>query len=302
MLVTRSNFIFLRLMQAIGFYLLLPFLYFFSILPMPVLRQISNVFRFFLYTVFKYRKEVVFRNLRNSFPNKTEAEIKAIADDFYVYLCDTLLETVKSFTMTDKQLAKWCRIDNYELVQQEIDKGRNVMFVLGHYGNWEWGGGALAKRAPLPLKAAYKPLSNPYFEKLMYNSRTRLSIYLIPKRKLLSHLTDSQNQQTLLVLIADQSPNPKEHYWVNFLRQDTAMVTGMEKIAWQYDYSIFYSTIHREKRNQYAIHFQKMTDTPAALPPYAISQQFMQLLEADIDKDPAPYLWSHRRWKLKKPV
>lgn len=268
---------------------------------MGMLRQISNVLRFFLQNVAGYRKEVVYRNLRNSFPNKSEAEIKAIADEFYVYLCDTLMETIKSFTISDEQLAKWCSIKNFELVQAQIDKGRNVMFVLGHYGNWEWGGGALAKRTPMPLKAAYKPLSNPYFERLMYKSRTRLSIFLIPKRKLLTHLMDHQQGQTLLVMIADQSPNPKEHHWVQFLRQDTAVVTGMEKIARQYDYVLVYSTIHRLRRNRYEIRFRMLEEEPLRLPPIALTQNFMRMLEEDIDEDPAPYLWSHRRWKLKKP-
>ena len=289
-------------MRAIGFYLLLPFLYFFSVLPMFVLRGISNVLRFFLKNVGGYRKEVVYRNLHNAFPYKTAAEIKTIADDFYVYLCDTLMETIKSFTISDKKLAHWCRITNFDIVQEQIDKGRNVMFVLGHYGNWEWGGGALAKRTPLPLKAAYKPLSNPYFERLMYKSRTRLSIFLIPKRKLLSHLLDHQQGQTLLVMIADQSPNPKEHHWVKFVRQDTAVVTGMEKIARQYDYVVVYSTIHRIKRNRYEIRFRMLEENPQRLQPVELTQRFMRMLEEDIDQDPAPYLWSHRRWKLKMPA
>lgn len=300
--LSPSNFLILPRMQAIGFYLLLPFLYFFSILPMGVLRGISNVLRFFLQTVAGYRKAVVMQNLRNAYPGKSEEEIHRIADGFYVYLCDTLMETIKSFTISDAQLARWCSIQNFDLVQEEIDKGRNVMFVLGHYGNWEWGGGALAKRTPFPLKAAYKPLSNPYFEKLMFKSRSRLSIYLIPKRKILSHLQDHSGEQTLLVLIADQSPNPKEHFWVQFLRQDTAVVTGMEKIARQYDYVVIYSTIRQVRRNRYEIHFEKLTDDPRSMEPVELTQRFMQLLEADIDRDPSPYLWSHRRWKLRKPT
>jgi KDO2-lipid IV(A) lauroyltransferase len=242
------------------------------------------------------------KNLRNSFPEKTEQELKKLSRSFYIYLSDTLVETIKSFTISNAGLRKHCAINNYDVVQQEIDKGRNVMFVLGHYGNWEWGGGALARRAPIPLKAAYKPLSNPYFEKLMFRTRSRLNIWLIPKRKLLTHLKDNSDQQTLLVLIADQSPNPKEHFWVNFMHQDTAVVTGMEKIAKQYNYVVIYSTIANVGRNRYEIRFKKITDDPTSLPPVALTQMFMHELEQDIQSNPAPYLWSHRRWKLKKPV
>lgn len=288
-------------MQAIGFYLLLPFLYFFSVLPMFVLRQLSNIAFFIMYYITGYRREVVMRNLGNAFPEKSEQELKKLARGFYLYLSDTLVETIKSFTITDAGLRRHCAINNYDVVQNEIDKGRNVMFVLGHYGNWEWGGGALAKRAPIPLKAAYKPLSNPYFEKLMFHTRSRLNIRLIAKRKILAHLKDHADEQTLLVMIADQSPNPKEHFWVKFLNQDTAVVTGMEKIARQYNYTVIYSTIASVGRNKYEIRFKKITDNPQSLAPEALTAMFMHELEQDIIKNPAPYLWSHRRWKLKKP-
>lgn len=289
-------------MQALGYYLALPLIYFFSILPMAVLRQVSNLGYFLMFHVFKYRKEVVYRNLHNSFPEKSEEEIHKIAKRFYMVLSDTLFETIKALTITHKQLKKKCSINNYEVVDASLKKGRNVLLILGHYGNWEWAGGSMAVHADLPLKAAYKPLSNKYFNRLAVRTRTRLKIMLIPKRQLLKHLTDTSGDQTLLVLIADQSPNPKDHYWTKFLNQDTAVVTGMERIARQYDYDVFYSTIHHVNRGKYEITFKLLTDNPNSLPPEKLTAMFMHELEQDIIKDPGPYLWSHRRWKLKKPV
>jgi len=289
-------------MQALGYYLALPLIYFFSILPMGVLRQISNFGYFLLFYVFKYRKEVVYNNLRNSFPEKSEAEIDKIAKRFYMVFSDTMFETIKALTITHKALKKRCTVKNYDLVETSLNKGQSVILVLGHYGNWEWAGGSMAVHAGLPLKAAYKPLSNKYFNRLAVRSRTRIKIRLIPKRQLLKHLTDIGNEQTLLVLIADQSPNPREHYWTEFLNQDTAVVTGMERIARQYNYAVYYSTINHIKRGKYEITFKLITDDPNSLPPEALTQMFMKELEADIRRDPGPYLWSHRRWKLKKPA
>ncbi|MFI5172301.1 MAG: lysophospholipid acyltransferase family protein, partial [Chitinophagales bacterium] len=159
-----------------------------------------------------------------------------------------------------------------------------------------------AMHSSIPMKAAYKPLSNKYFNWLAVKSRTRLKIFLIPKRQLLKHLTDHANEQTLLVLIADQSPNPKEHFWVNFLNQPTAVVTGMEKLACKYNYVVFYATINWIKRGKYEITYKLLTDDPNSLPPKKLTELFMKELEQDILRNPAPYLWSHRRWKLKKPA
>lgn len=289
-------------MQALGYYLALPLIYFFSILPMWVLRQASNIGYFFLFHVFEYRKEVVYKNLRNSFPEKSDTEIDTIARRFYMVFADTMFETIKALTITHKQLKKKCSVKNYSLVEESLNKGRNALLVCGHYGNWEWAGGSMAVHAGLPLKAAYKPLSNKYFNRLAVRSRTRLKIMLIPKRQLLKHLTDTPHEQTLLVLIADQSPNPKDHYWTKFMNQDTAVVTGMERIARQYDYDVFYATIHHVSRGKYEITFKLLTNDANSLPPQQLTAMFMAELEADIRKDPGPYLWSHRRWKLKKPA
>jgi len=288
-------------MQAIGFFLLLPLIYFISILPSFVLRGISSFACFFVFRVWRYRRKVVSQNLHKAFPEKTEEEIWQITKKFYMILTDTLFESIKALTLSHENLKKKCSIKNYDLVHESIVKGRNIMLVPGHYGNWEWAGGSMAVHAEMPMKAAFKPLSNKYFNWLAVTSRTRLKIVLIPKRQLLKHLADHASEQTMLVLIADQSPNPKEHYWVKFLHQDTAVVTGMEKIARQYNYVVYYATIHWLKRGRYQITYKLLTDDPNSLPPQKLTAMFMDELEKDIIAHPEPYLWSHRRWKLKKP-
>ena len=62
-------------MQAIGFYLALPFIYLISLLPFPVLYLFSDLVFVLLYYVIGYRKKVVTQNLCNAFPERSEKEI-----------------------------------------------------------------------------------------------------------------------------------------------------------------------------------------------------------------------------------
>lgn len=291
-------------MQALGYYLSLPFIYLLSILPYPVLMIFSDILYVILYYIMGYRRAVVDKNLRNSFPEKSDAEIKSITKKFYRALADTFIETIKSLTITRKALLKRCSFENLDLVDSYVNKNRNVLLVLGHYSNWEWTGAWLGLSAGKEVVAAFKPLKNKYFNQLMFNSRSNFKLKLIPKRQLLKYLETNRNEnkQTTLVLIADQSPNPKEHYWVKFLNQDTAVVTGMEKIARQYNYTVIFATINPIKRGYYSVIFSLLTEDAASLPPQRLTQLFMKKLEEDIIANPAPYLWSHRRWKLKKPA
>lgn len=291
-------------MQALGYYLSLPFIYFLSILPYRVLMVFSDLLYLILFYVMRYRRDVVDKNLRNSFPEKSDKEIMAITKKFYHALADTFIETIKSLTMSKKAILKRCHFQNLDLVDHYVNQNRNVLLVLGHYSNWEWTGAWMGLSAGKEVVAAFKPLKNKYFNNLMFRSRSNFKMKLIPKRQLLKYLETNKNanRQTTLILISDQSPNPKEHHWVKFLNQDTAVVTGMEKIARQYDYTVIFATIHPIKRGYYSVIFTLLTENAASLPPQELTRLFMKKLEEDIIANPAPYLWSHRRWKLKKPA
>ena len=129
-------------MQGIIYYLVIPFLYLVSLLPFWLLYRLSDGMYFLLYYIFGYRKKVVYQNLRNSFPNKTETEIRAIQKKYYKYLCDLVLETLKGLTMSPKQALKRCSIDPemQKLFKMYHEKKQSVALVMGHWGNWEWGG------------------------------------------------------------------------------------------------------------------------------------------------------------------
>src|ERR1700733_8554384 len=98
-------------MQAIAYYIALPFLYLISLLPYWLFYGFSDVIYFLLYYIIGYRKEVVMQNLKNSFPEKNEKELKKLRRKFYRYLCDLMLETFQTLTMSRKFSLKRFKLD-----------------------------------------------------------------------------------------------------------------------------------------------------------------------------------------------
>ena len=84
------------------YYIIYPLLYLLSLLPFFILYGISNFISFLLYHIIKYRKEVVFNNLKIAFPTKTEAERIIIAKQFYRYFTDAFIETIKFISLSKK--------------------------------------------------------------------------------------------------------------------------------------------------------------------------------------------------------
>ncbi|MFI5204347.1 MAG: lysophospholipid acyltransferase family protein [Flavobacteriales bacterium] len=95
-------------MKAVVYYISLPFIYLVSVLPFPVLYGFSSFVYVVLYHLTGYRKKIIIQNLKNSFPQKTDKEIRYLARKFYRYFCDLFLETFKTLTISRKNMLRHC--------------------------------------------------------------------------------------------------------------------------------------------------------------------------------------------------
>jgi KDO2-lipid IV(A) lauroyltransferase len=291
-------------MGAILFYCLLPFLYLISLLPFPVFYLFSDFIYFLLYRVVGYRKKVVFDNLKNSFPEKSHYELKKIEKDFYRYLCDLFLETIKTLTISRSEAVKRCKFNAKTtlLFNELANKNQSCIIVMGHYGNWEWAGNSFSLQCKQQLYVIYHPLSNKYFDKLMYDLRTRFGTKLYAMKDTMREMIRNKNEVNATAFIADQTPSPDSAYWTTFMNQDTPVFWGTEKIAQKLNYPIVYITIKKIKRGYYEVDSELLINEPKNTSLGEISELHTRKLESDIITQPSIWLWSHRRWKHKKNV
>jgi KDO2-lipid IV(A) lauroyltransferase len=288
-------------MQALSFYLIYPLVYLIALLPFRVLYFFSDGL-YYLLKVSGYRRNVVVQNLRNSFPEKTEKEISKIADDYYRYLCDLILETLKTLRMNEKQSVARCTFHNTPWLDRLYSEKRSIMIVMGHYGNWEWAGPSFTLTTKYQLVVIYRPLFNPYFEKMMTGMRTRFGTKITPVDKTLRDMVANRDIVTATAFVADQTAVPQNAYWTKFLNQDTAVFTGPEKLARKFNYPVVYMNVLRTKRGHYEIKPELLFENPSKTADNEISEAFTKRLEIEIKRDPVTWLWSHRRWKHKRPA
>ncbi len=279
------------------------FFKYFSKLPFFVLYGISDIAYFIIYRIIGYRKKVVFENLRNSFPEKSEEEINQIAKMFYHHIADLFIEFLKGYSISEKEIMARVKIVNLEIIKQYIDKNQSLIIVTGHIGNWEWLLHPL-NLTGIPIDIVYQKLSSPLFDKLTLFIRSRFAITpLIEKNDTLRKTVERKDITRAIALGSDQSPqNWKTAYWTTFMNQESGFFTGTERIARKFDYPVVFSEMRRVKRGYYEIEFTKIaspTEYPN-LPIGEITERFVRILDMSINKYPADYLWSHRRWKHKR--
>ncbi|OSZ78229.1 lipid A biosynthesis acyltransferase [Chitinophagaceae bacterium IBVUCB1] len=290
--------------MALVYYIALPFIYLISVLPFRVLYAVSDFFYVVLYHILGYRKEVVYNNLRNSFPNKTEQEIKDIRKRYYKYLCDLFLETFKTLTINKQNMQKHCyfNAEAKALFDKLAAENKSIILVMGHLGNWEWAGNTFSLQLKQQLYVIYHPITNKYFDWLMYKMRTRFGTKLIAMKDTFREMLENKNELNATAFIADQTPAPDTAYWTKFMHQDTPIFRGTELIARKINYPVVYATVKRVKRGEYEMHAKLLVETPKATAEGEISELHTRQLERDIIAQPEVWLWSHRRWKHTKPA
>jgi len=244
------------------------------------------------------------QNLRNSFPEKSEAEIKRLCKDYYHYLCDLFLESFKTLTIGRSAMLKRCTLSPAakEIFDNYNREGKSIILVMGHYGNWEWAGNTFSLICKQKLFVVYHPFGNKYFNGLMYRMRTRFGTGLIAMKDTYKDMVRNKTIITTTAFIADQTPQPDNAFWTTFLNQDTPVFRGTEKIAKKMGYPIVYITIKRVKRGYYNILAEILSEDAKNTADGEISELHTARLEKDIREQPELWLWTHRRWKHKRPV
>jgi KDO2-lipid IV(A) lauroyltransferase len=273
-----------------------------SFLPLTILYVFADFLFFISYYLVKYRRFIVRKNLINAFPDKSDIEIKVIECKFYKNLADTSVEILKLLTIPEKKLLGRVKIDN-SLTREYHRRGWSAFGMASHFCNWEWFLVACSNQLGLKLHAVYQRLRNPFFNQLMIRIRSRFGVILHEKNEVVKDLIKLKDKSFLMAMVADQRPfSTEKKYWSLFLNQEAALYSGSEVLAKRMDIKVLYASMKRIKRGYYEVCFKEIESSPKTSGEHEITEKYIQLTEEDILNDPASYLWSHDRWKQKKPA
>jgi KDO2-lipid IV(A) lauroyltransferase len=282
---------------------LVAFLIVLSWLPFWILYGISNVFYVFIRYVVKYRYRVISDNLKHAFPEKPEAEIRRIRNRFYQHFADVFVETIKAYSISEKQIEKRVVIKGMDGINACYNRGANIAILAMHHNNWEWGSFVQRKTNYTGLMI-YDPVrGNQAFEKFLVKYRTRWGGMCVPVHKSARTIVELKRigNPVALWLGADQTPPASSKFWTIFLNRETPFFTGPEKIAAKTNQPVFFHHTRKTGRGKYEINFIPLIENPRDSGPNEILLRYVQKMEEIIREEPEYYLWSHRRWKHKRP-
>jgi KDO2-lipid IV(A) lauroyltransferase len=275
--------------------------YILSLLPFVVLYLLSDFVYFIIYHCAKYRRQIVRKNLLESFPEKTDAERLQIEKKFYHFFCDYIFETIKLTSMSREKIKQHVKYVGLNHIYDALKEGHSVALYLAHYCNWEWIT-SVGLHIPRDVLGGqiYHVLESKAFDTLMLTIRSRMGTENIPRFEAFRTMAKEYKKGRKMVIgfISDQAPEMHTiHHWVNFLNHDTAVITGTETIAKKLDFACVYFDIECKRRGYYVVNIIPLTMNSADYNDYEITEMYFKELEKTIRRQPEKWLWTHNRWK-----
>ncbi len=272
-------------------------------LPLSVLYALTDALYLFIYHIWRFRRRLSLSNLRNSFPEKSEADLERIARRAYRNACNMIAEILKGAVMSEAELRRRVRIVNLEALERFTHAGQSVVLLASHHCNWEWLLLASSLELGISVDAVYKPLRVGAIDRFMLKTRSRFGGHPILARDFVIEALKRRGTACIFALVADQTPpHDEEKHWARFLNQDTAFFVGAEKIATFTGSLVFFVGMTRTRRGYYEASLQLLAEPPYAGDGIDVIARYVRAAEIHIRQHPADWLWMYRKWKYKKPI
>ncbi len=270
--------------------------------PFWLIYFLSDIFYLVVYYIIGYRKKIVLDNLRNSFPEKSEKELKKISKKYFRHFCDLTLEAIKTHGMSESDANKRMVVKNADEVNRFYDQGKSVVVLTMHYNSWEWSN-IIGKHQKHEVLAIYKPMTSLQFNVFMNEGRERFGVTALKDSLTLRTVIEKKkkNELVFIWLAADQTPPAFHKFWMQFLNQDALFYPGPASISKRFNYPVFFQTTKKVKRGYYETSYELLFENSKDISEAKIMSTFVMKMEELIREKPEYYLWSHRRWKHKRP-
>ena len=250
------------------------------------------------------RRAVVEKQLTAAFPDWEHGEVEHVARLAYGHLGRTSIETaiLPSYGPTDI-VDLFEAVEGWSIVEERIARGKGLIVVTGHLGNWELGGAYLAARQ-LPIDAVARHMANPLFDRYLTRTRHRIGMTVVHDEEAVRRVPRSLRAGRAVAFLIDQGAVGLASTWVPFFGRYAKTPRGPAVFALRLGAPIVFGVAVRQPSGRYRLTFEPIDardtgDRDADVD--RIVADYTAVLERWVRRSPEQYLWHHRRWKHQRP-
>lgn len=273
-----------------------------SHVPLPIMYVLATALAAVALVVPNARLKAIDDNFSKAFPDLNAMQRRRLVRTFVHNFADITVETIRAYSIEKDELNKRVHIKNIDVLDRFVEANQSIVLLGSHEANWEWVGLACSYRLPFAMEGAHKPLRPAGLHTFMHKMRTRFGASLFTPEQAARALIEGRKKRRAISFIVDEKPSLRDEcHWVKFLNQETAFRSSFEKIARQWRYPVVFASRRRTSRGHYEVTFEVLGEPPYDSPPFQLVERYAQALQNSIIANPADWLWTQRRWTIKKP-
>ena len=250
------------------------------------------------------RRGVVERQIAAAFPGLAEADVRRIALGAYENLGRSSIEAaILPRLGPNAVLDKFEGADDYDIVEEARSKGRGLIFVTGHLGNWELAGAYVAARG-IPLDAIARRMKNPLFDRYLTETRSQIGMHVVHDSEAVRRTPRSLREGRAVAFLSDQGVLGLASTFVPFFGRPAKTPRGPAVFALRLDVPVVFGAAVRQPSGKYRLVFERVAveDTgDRDRDVDAIVARYTAALERWVRRYPEQYFWHHRRWRRQPP-
>jgi KDO2-lipid IV(A) lauroyltransferase len=271
-----------------------------QLLPLRAVRVLARLGAGFAWYCIPMRKSLTLMQLRSAFPDRDEKHIRDIARASYTNLVTTIFELMWTPRLDDAKLAQVLRLVNPEVIERAARRGTGVIFMSGHFGNWEWLSIGVARLLDLPFTVIVHPIHNTAVDDLVEGWRRQFGNRIVPLGVSVREIIHTLRNRGLVGMIADQS-GPSGSIYVRYFGRPAATYEGPAIFALRIGAPVMMAYAVRGEDGNYDVIVEEIpthdldgfTDTNVQ----ELTRRHVRALERMVTKHPSLWLWQHKRWK-----
>jgi KDO2-lipid IV(A) lauroyltransferase len=250
------------------------------------------------------RRQVVERQIAAAFPDLSSANVSRIALAAYAHLGRASIETAILPSYSSREIIDlFEKVEGWSIVQERLARGKGLIMVSGHLGNWELGGAYIAARG-VPIDVVARHMANPLFDRYLTSTRQRIGMTVVHDEDAVRRVPRSLRSGRGVAFLVDQGAIGLASSWVRFFGRFAKTPRGPAVFALRLGTPIVFGTALRQASGRYHLIFEPVDVVETGDRDHDIDRivgDYTAVLERWVRLAPEQYFWHHRRWKHQRP-
>ncbi|MBI5968082.1 MAG: lysophospholipid acyltransferase family protein [Deltaproteobacteria bacterium] len=256
-----------------------------------------------LFTLDGRHRRIALRNLALAFGAKNGEELTALARSTFRNLGRVLAEFSFIPLLTEKNMEQYILFEGAENFYRAYEKGKGILFLTAHFGNWEWMAASFPLRFHRPCHVIVRPLDSPFFDGLVERLRTWTGNHTVPKEKSMGRILRILKEGGIIGVLLDQNVAWQEGVFVDFFGELACTNAGMALLALKTGAPVLPVFNIRQPDGRYRVVIEPevplIRTEDRDLDVEKNTELFTKIIERFVQDHPDHWFWLHQRWKTR---